>query len=137
MFEQIQMNTITNQFTAMSKQFAHNMQKANELLLGNAENTFALQMKTFEERMNANLAFWGAAAESRDADGVQAVLPKGVQLLKDNAQSMYQTSQQIIAGNLKTSEAIAELIKGNVQAANDGVTEAVQQTVKAAKSATK
>ena len=137
MFEQIQMNTISNQFTTMSKQFAYNMQKANELLLGNAESTFALQMKTFEERMNANLAFWGAAAESRDADGIQAVLPKGVQLLKDNAERMYQTSQQIIAGNLKTSEAIAELIKGNVQAANEGVTEAVQQTVKAAKSAAK
>lgn len=135
MFEQIQMNTMSNQFNTMSKQFAHNMQKANELLLGNAENAFALQMKTFEERMNANLAFWGAAAESRDADGIQAVLPKGVQLLKDNAERIYQTSQQIIAGNLKTSEAIADLIKGNVEAANDGVTNAVQQTVKAAKSA--
>ena len=132
MYEQIQ-----NQMITMSKQFAYNMQKANELVLGNAERTLTLQLKTFEERMNANLAFWGAAAESRDADGVQAVLPKGVQLLKDNAERMYQTSQEIIAGNLKTSEAIAELIKGNVQAANDGVTDAIQQTAKAAKSATK
>ena len=132
MYEQIQ-----NQMITMSKQFAQNMQKANELVLANAESTLALQLKTFEERMNANLAFWGAAAESRDAEGVQAVLPKGVQLLKDNAERIYQTSQEIIAGNLKTSEAIAELIKGNVQAANDGVTSAIQQTTKAAKSAAK
>jgi hypothetical protein len=130
MYEQIQ-----NQMTTMSKQFAQNVQKANELLLGNAERTMTLQLKTFEERMNANLAFWSAAAESHDAEGVQAVLPKGVQLLKDNAERMYQTSQEIIAGNLKTSEAIAELIKGNVQAANDGVTDAIKQTVKTAKSA--
>jgi hypothetical protein len=132
MYEQIQ-----NQIATISKQFTQNIQKANELLLANAETTMALQMKTFEERMNANLAFWGAAAESRDAEGVQAVLPKGVQLLKDNAERVYQTSQQIIAGNLKTSEAIAELIKVNVQAANDGVTSAIQQNVKTAKSAAK
>ncbi len=128
MYEQIQ-----NQMNTISQQFAQNMLKANELFLANAEQTFALQMKTFEERANANLAFWGAAAEVRDAEGVQAIFPKGVQLARDNAERVYQTSQEIVAANVKIGEQIAELVKGNVAAANDGFQKTAAKVAKSGK----
>ena len=114
MYEQIQ-----SQMIQISKQFANAALQANTLALQNAEHLISLQFKTIEERLNANVAFWGLASEARDIDGIKAVVPKGLELAKEHAERFAAVGQEMIASQLKTNQAIAELVKGQVEAAND------------------
>jgi len=114
MYEQIQ-----SQMIQISKQFANAALQANTLALQNAEHLIGLQFKTLEERLNANVAFWGQASEARDIEGLKTIMPKGLELAKEHAERFAAVGQEMIASQLKTNQAIAELVKGQVEAAND------------------
>jgi len=114
MYEQIQ-----SQMIQMSKQFANAALQANTLALKNAEHLISLQFKTLEERLNANVAFWGQASEARDIEGIKTIMPKGLELAKEHAERFAAVGQEMIASQLKTNQEIAELVKGQVEAAND------------------
>jgi len=116
MYEQIQ-----NQMVNMSKQFANAALQANTLALQNAEKLIGLQFKTLEERINANVAFFGQASEARDIDGLKTIMPKGLELAKEHAERFAAVGQEMIAAQLKTNQAIAELVKGQVEAANEEI----------------
>ncbi|HTD29649.1 MAG TPA: phasin family protein [Xanthomonadaceae bacterium] len=122
MYEQIQ-----NQIVQFNKQFATATLQASTLALKNAEHLISLQFKTIEERLNANVAFWGLASEARDIDGIKAVMPKGLELAKEHAERFAAVGQEMIASQLKTNQEIAELVKGQVEAANDELRNAATQ----------
>jgi hypothetical protein len=119
MFEQI--NT---QFVAATKQFADVALKANSLAFQNFERAVGVQMKTFESGVNATVAFFGEAAEVRDLEGVKAVFPKGVALVKQSTEQFYNAGQEVFGQTMKTSEAIGQLYKAQFDAANEQVAKA-------------
>lgn len=116
MFEQY-----SNPFASLSQNFAASTLKANQLAFSNFERVLGLQLKTFQDNLNASVAFFGEASEVRDLDGAKAIWPKGVALVKDSTESLYSTSQEVLGSTLKTSEAIGQIYKSQFEAAGDTV----------------
>ena len=118
---------INEQFATAARQFADNAAQVNRLARENAEKAFGLQLSTFQENANATFAFWGELAEVRDVDGLKAVWPKGVQVARESAERAISTGQEVIGSTLATNEAIAQLAKGQVEAATAKVQANVEQ----------
>jgi hypothetical protein len=116
MFEQF-----NNPFVNATKQFADSAMKANSLAFQNFERAVGVQLKTFESGVNATVAFFGEASEVRDLEGVKAIWPKGVALVKSSSEQFYNAGQEVFGQTLKTSEAIGQLYKSQLEAANDTV----------------
>lgn len=122
----------SNQFTAATRQFADVAGKINRLALENAEEAFGLQLATFEENVGAAFAFWGEVAEVRDADGLKAVWPKGVQVARESIERTVGTGQEVFGKTVKTNEAIAQIAKGQFEAATAKASAEVEKATKAA-----
>ena len=120
------------QFANASRQFADTATQVNRLALENAEKVFGLQLATFEENANAAFAFWGEVAEARDFDGLKAVLPKGVQVARENVERAVSTGQEVFGRTLKTNEAIAQIAKAQVESATAKVQANAEEVVKTA-----
>ena len=119
MFEQFNSKQAIN----LSKQFADTAFKAQGLALAGIERAFDLQLKTFENRVNAAVEFATEAAEVRDIEGVRTLFPKSVAIAKDSAEKYYSTSQELVGISVKTGEAISDLIRGTIESANESVTQ--------------
>ena len=132
MFEQI-----NSQFVSLTRQFAESAIKANTLALQNFEHAMGVQLKTFEAGMTSTVAFMGEAVEVRDLEGVKAIFPKGVQLVKQSSEQFYNAGQEVLGQSLKTGEAIGQLYKAQFDAATDNVRNTVNATAQAAQQATK
>ena len=120
------------QFTAAARQFADTAAQVNRLALASAEKAFGLQLSTLEENTNAAFAFWGELAEVRDFDGLKAVWPKGVQTARESIERSVSAGQEVFGQAVATNEAIAQIAKGQVEAAQAKAEEAVQTAPKAA-----
>lgn len=135
------MYNINEQFAAVSRQFVDNAVQVNRLALENAEKVFGLQLAAFEESASAAFAFLGEVAEVRDFDGFKAVLPKGVQITRENVERTISTGQEVFGRTVKTNEAIAQIAKGQFEnataQANAEVEKATAEVQKAAKKATR
>jgi hypothetical protein len=118
---------INEQFATTARQFADNAAQVNRLALENAEKAFGLQLSTLQENTNAAFAFFGELAEVRDFDGLKAVWPKGVQVARENVERSISTGQEVLGTTLATNEAIAQLAKGQVEAATAKVQANVEQ----------
>lgn len=116
MFEQI--NT---QFANATKQFADAALKANSLAFQNFERAMGVQLRTYENNVNATVAFLGEAAEVRDLEGVKAIFPKGVALVKSSTEQFYNAGQEVFGQTMKTNEAIGQLYKAQIEATNEGI----------------
>ena len=127
MYEQI-----NSQVMALSKSFADNAFKAQSLAAEGMERIANLQLKTLENRVAATVEFWSEAAEVRDFDGIKAIWPKSVNLVKESTEKFYANGQEIFGLTLKTSEALGQLAKGSFEAANDNFTKQVNNVKKAA-----
>ncbi len=121
---------IPNQFLSFGKQALEASFKAQHLALENFERVAGLQLKTLEDRMGATLAFLGEASEVRDADGAKAVWPKGVALIKESSEQFYSVSQEALNSSLKASETIGQLVKTQLEAANETVVKAAPAAAK-------
>lgn len=128
---------INEQFAAASRQFADNAAQVNRLALENAEKVFGLQLAAFEESANATFAFLGEIAEVRDFDGFKAVWPKGVQVARENVERTVSTGQEVFGRTLKTNEAIAQIAKGQIEAATAKAQAGAEEVAKAAGKARK
>ena len=126
------MYNFNEQFAAVSRQFVDNAAQVNRLALENAEKVFGLQLAAFEESASAAFAFLGEVAEVRDFDGFKAVLPKGVQIARENVERTISTGQEVFGRTLKTNEAIAQIAKTQVETATEQAKETAEQAVKAA-----
>ena len=127
------MYQINEQFAAATRQFADAAAQVNRLALTNAEEVFGLQLAAIEQNVNATFAFWGELAEVRDADGLKAVWPKGVQVARENVERSISTGQEVLGRTLKANEAIGQVAKGQFEAAAAQAQAGVEKATKAAK----
>ena len=127
------MNQINEQFTNATRQFADAAAQANRLALANAQDIFGLQLAAFEKNATATFAFLGELAEVRDADALKAVLPKGVQVARENVERAVSIGQEVMGRTLKSNEAIGQIAKGQFEAASAQVKAQADTVVKAAK----
>ena len=127
------MNQINEQFTAATRQFVDSAAQVNRLALDNAAQAFGLQWAVIEQNVNATFAFWGELAEVRDADGLKATWPKGVQVARENIERSISTGQDVIGRSVKTGEAIGQLAKGQFETATAQARAEAEKVVKAAK----
>lgn len=123
---------INEQFSAGARQFAETAAQVNRLALSSAEKAFGLQLSTLEENTNAAFAFWGELAEVRDVEGLKAVLPKGAQIARESIERSVSAGQEVLGTAVAANEAIAQIAKGQVEAAVAKTEDAVQGAAKAA-----
>jgi len=130
MYEQIN-NPFSNlpDFSAYGKQIADATLKANALAFEGVQNALGLSLKTLEERLGATVAFVGEASEARDPETLQTLLPKGLQLAKDNAERFFNAGQEAFGNAVKTQEAIGQIVRAQFEAA----AESTKPAAKAAK----
>ncbi len=125
------------QFNAATRQFADTAAQINRIAIENTQAVFGLQVAALEERVNANLAFWGEAAEARDMDSLKTLLPKGAQIARENIERTVSTTQEVLGRNVKTNEAISEIAKSQVETAAKETQANVEKATKAANKAAK
>ncbi|WP_225766152.1 phasin family protein [Stenotrophomonas sp. Marseille-Q4652] len=97
-------------FSSYTQQFAAAATRANRLALETAESAFGVQLKTFEKNATATAGFLGEVVEAGN-DGYSELLPKGLQLARDNLERLATASQEVLGLGLKTSEALGELVR--------------------------
>ena len=123
-----------DQFVAATRQFADTAARISHLALDNAQKVFGLQLAAFEENTEATFAVLGEAADVRDFDGLKTLFPKGVQVARENVERAIGTGQEVFGTTVKTNEAIAQIAKGQIEAAT---VKAQAEAEKVVKSATK
>ncbi len=97
-------------FSSYTQQFAAGATRASRLALETAESAFGVQLKTFEKNATATAGFLGEVVEAGN-DGYSELLPKGLQLARDNLERLATASQEVLGLGLKTSEALGELVR--------------------------
>ena len=128
---------INEQFAAATRQFADTAARINRLTLENAEAIVGLQLAAIEERTSATFAFLGEAAQVRDFDGAKALWPKGAQVARENVERSLTSGQVVVGRMVKANEAIAQVAKGQFEAAARGANETVKQAQEQFAQATK
>ena len=123
---------INEQFTTAARQFADSTSQISRLALENTQKAFGLQLATFEQNATAAFSFWGELAEVRDAEGLKAAWPKGAQIARESIERSVSTGQEVFGQTVATNEAIAQLAKGQVEAAAAKAQDTVDGAVKAA-----
>lgn len=131
------MYQFNEQFTKAYSQFADAAANANRLALENAEKAFGLHFAALEENANATFAYVSELIDVRDADGLKAVWPKGLQVARANAERSLGATQEVFAATVKTNEAIGSLAKGQFEKATAQAKAEVEKATKAASKSAK
>ncbi|HLM53222.1 MAG TPA: phasin family protein [Pseudoxanthomonas sp.] len=122
-----------NDFSSYTHQFAAAATRANRMALETAETMFGVQLKTFEKNMDATTAFFSELAEVRDIEGYKNVWPKGVQVVRDNAERVVAATQEVIGLTLKNGESLGQMAKVQMEATSENVQDTVVKATKAAR----
>src|SRR5690606_174040 len=125
------------QFAAATRQFADTAARINQLTLENAQKVFGLQLAVLEENADATFSFLGQAADVRDLDGFKNLLPKGVQVARENVERVISVGQEALGATVKTNEAIAELTRSQLETATAKAQANAESAVASAAKATK
>ena len=97
--------------SSYTQQFAAVANRANRLALENAESVFGVQLRTFERNTTAAAGFLGELAQAGAQADLQALLPKGLQVARDNLERLASANQEVVGLSLKTGEALGELVR--------------------------
>lgn len=128
---------MNDQFATATREFADTAARINRLALENAQAIFGLQLAAIEERTSATFAFLGEASQVRDLDGAKALWPKGAQVARENVEKTLTTGQDVVGRVVKANEAVAQIAKGQFEAAARGANETVKQAQEQFAQATK
>lgn len=115
------------QFAAATRQFADTAARINRLALENAEAIVGLQLAALEERTTATFAFLGEAANVRDLDGAKNLFPRGAQIARENVERALTTGQDVFGRVVKVQDSIAQIARGQFEAAARSANETVKQ----------
>jgi ElaB/YqjD/DUF883 family membrane-anchored ribosome-binding protein len=115
------------QFAAATRQFADTAARINRLTLENAEAIVGLQLAALEERTSATFAFLGEASQVRDLDGAKNLFPRGAQIARENLERALTTGQDVVNRNVKVLESVAQIAKGQFEAATRSANDTVKQ----------
>ena len=131
------MYQFNEQFAAASRQFADTAAQINRIALENAQAVFGLQLGAIQERAEATFAFFGEAAQARDPEAFKTLLPRGVQIARENVERAVAVGQDVYGRTLKANEAIGQIAKSQLETVaaktQASVEEAADKVVKAAK----
>jgi hypothetical protein len=122
-----------NDFSSYTHQFAAAATRAHRMALETAETVFGVQLKTFEKNMDATTAFFSELTEVRDIEGYKNMWPKGVQIVRDNAERVVAATQEVIGLTLKNGESLGQIAKVQMEAASENVQDTVAKATKAAR----
>ena len=100
-----------NDFSSYTQQLAAAANRANRLALENAESVFGVQLRAFERNTTAAAGFFGELAQAGAQADLQALLPKGMQLARENIERLANANQEVVGLSLKTSEALGALVR--------------------------
>ena len=104
-------------FSSYTREIAAAAQRANRMALENAESVFGVQLKALEKNATATAGFFTEVAQAAAAEGYQALLPKGLQIARDNLERLAAAGQQVVGLSLKTGEALGEFARKPFEAA--------------------
>ncbi|GAB3509106.1 phasin family protein [Pseudoxanthomonas daejeonensis] len=122
-----------DQFSAYTHQFAAVAARLNRLALENAETVFGVQLRTLEKNVDATTSFLGELVEVRDLESYKTLVPKGLQVARDNAERVAAAGQEVFGLTLKTTEAFGQLAKNQFEAATEQAQATVAKVAKATK----
>lgn len=114
--------TWQKQAFAFGKQFADTAFKAQSAVLKGFEQISDAQLKALQAQAEATAAFVAETADVRDADTARALWNKGLDVARTNAEQGYAAGQQVVAVVLKTTDALGELARAQLKAANEAFT---------------
>lgn len=114
MFEQV-----NSQILNLSKQFAASVIKANTLAVDHFEQIVDVQLKGFEQNLNAVAQFVETAAVVKSPEEFRALAPKSVGFIKEAAEKNVALSQALSAITTRTTESLVALAKGQFDVANE------------------
>ena len=126
------MYQFNDQFSAYTHQFAAVAARMNRLALENAETMFGVQLRTLEKNVDATTSFLGELVEARDLESYKTLVPKGLQVARDNAERVAAAGQEVFGLTLKTSEALGQMAKSQFEAATEQAQATVAKATKAA-----
>ena len=127
------MNQIKERSAAATRQFADAAAQANRLALANVQDVFGLQLATLEKNAAATFAYLGELAEVRDAEGLKAVLPKGVQVARENIERAVSAGQEVVGRSVKAGEDIGQIAQRQFETATAQARAEARKVVRAAK----
>lgn len=127
MFEQV-----STQVLGFSKNFAQSLVRANSIAIEGFEKLVDTQLKAFEGGLHAAGEFAQELSELRDVESLRTAWPKGLTLVKDQAEKAVATFQEVVSINTRTNEALVGLVKGSVEAVNDSVSKTAKTATKRA-----
>ncbi len=104
---------LDDSFSSYTRLLTDAAHRVNRLALENAESMFGVQLKTFERNATATSTFWGELTQAGAADGYQALLPKGLQLARENLERLAAANQEVVGLGLKAGEALGELARAS------------------------
>ena len=122
-----------DQFSAYTHQFAAVAARMNRLALENAETMFGVQLRTLEKNVDATTSFLGELVEARDLESYKTLVPKGLQVARDNAERVAAAGQEVFGLTLKTSEVLGQRAKSQFEAATEQAQATVAKVAKATK----
>ena len=122
-----------DQSSAYTHQFAAVAARMNRLALENAETMFGVQLRTLEKNVDATTSFLGELVEARDLESYKTLVPKGLQVARDNAERVAAAGQEVFGLTLKTSEVLGQLAKSQFEAATEQAQATVAKVAKATK----
>ena len=105
------MSAQPNDFSSYTQQFAAAANRANRLALENAESVFGVQLRALERNTTAAAGFFGELAQAGAQADLQALLPKGMQLARENMERLANANQEVVGLSLKTGEALGALVR--------------------------
>lgn len=98
-------------FGAYTRQFTALAHRANRLALETAESAFGVQLRTFERNASATAGFLDELARPTPQADLPALLPKGLQVARENLQRLASAGQEIAGLGLQSGQALAELAR--------------------------
>ncbi|WP_427852594.1 phasin family protein [Stenotrophomonas acidaminiphila] len=98
-------------FGAYTRRFTALAHRANRLALETAESAFGVQLRTFERNASATAGFLDELARHTPQADLPALLPKGLQVARENLQRLASAGQEIAGLGLQSGQALAELAR--------------------------
>lgn len=129
MYEQIN----TQQFVTWSKQFSNAALKANQAAVAGFERAVDVQLKALEKQVKLASDFFADLGEARDAESLQALVPKSAEIFKQATDHAYTVGHALIDNALKTNEEIGEIVRGQIETVQAQATKAAPAAKKAAR----
>ncbi len=100
-----------NDFSSYARQMAATASRMHQLALENAENVFGVQLRTLERTSTATVGFLGELVQTGAQTPLPSLLPKGLQVARDNLEHLASAGHEVIGLSLKAGQALGELVQ--------------------------